>query len=61
MSIFQVIISPLSYSPHMTHKLGCVVTIVVDSILPHAESGPTDHQKDAPRLCMSQLNRYVMC
>ena len=30
------------------HKLGCVVRMVVDSILPHAESGPNDHRKDAP-------------
>jgi len=30
------------------YKLGCVVGLVVDSILPHAESGPNDHRKDAP-------------
>ena len=29
-------------------KLGCVVRMVVDSILPHAEGGPNDHRKDAP-------------
>ena len=29
-------------------KLGCVVRMVVDSILPHAECGPNDHSKDAP-------------
>ena len=29
-------------------KLGCVVRMVVDSILLHAESGPNDHRKDAP-------------
>ena len=29
-------------------KLGCVVRMVIDSILPHAESGPNDHRKDAP-------------
>ena len=29
-------------------KLGCVVRMVVDSILPHAKSGPNDHRKDAP-------------
>ena len=28
-------------------KLGCVVRMAVDSILPHAESGPNDHRKDA--------------
>ena len=30
-------------------KLGCVVRMVVDSILPHVESGPNDHRKDAPQ------------
>ena len=30
------------------YKLGCVVRMVVDSILPHAECGPNDHRKDAP-------------
>ena len=29
-------------------KLGCVVRMVADSILPHAECGPNDHRKDAP-------------
>ena len=29
-------------------KLGCVVRMVVHSILPHAECGPNDHRKDAP-------------
>ena len=29
-------------------KLGCVVRMVVDFTLPHAESGPNDHRKDAP-------------
>ena len=28
-------------------KLGCVVKMVVDSMLLHAESGPNDHRKDA--------------
>ena len=28
-------------------KLGCVVKMVVDSILPHAESGLNGHRKDA--------------
>ena len=31
-------------------KLGCVVRMVVDSILPHTECGPNDHRKDAPPL-----------
>ena len=30
-----------------SNKLGCVVRIVVDSILPDAECGPNDHRKDA--------------
>ena len=30
------------------YKLGCVVRMVVDSILPHAESGPNDHRKRIP-------------
>ena len=30
------------------YKLGCVVRMVVDSILPHAKCGPNDHRKDAP-------------
>ena len=29
-------------------KVGCVVVMVVVSILPHAEFGPNDHRKDAP-------------
>ena len=32
----------------LTSKLGCVVKMVVDSILPHVECGPNDHQKDEP-------------
>ena len=30
-------------------KLGCVVRMVGDSILLHAEYGPNDHLKDAPQ------------
>ena len=37
----------VGFGIHFT-KLGCVVRMVVDSILPHAESGPNDHPKDAP-------------
>jgi len=29
-------------------KVGCVVRMVVDSILPRAEFGPNDHRKDTP-------------
>ena len=32
----------------ISYKLGCVVRMVVDSILPHAECGPNDNRKDAP-------------
>ena len=41
-------------------KLGCVVRMVVDSILPHAESGPNDHRKDAPRLKVSNHQSVIM-
>ena len=34
--------------PNLNNKLGCVVRMVVDSILPHADSEPNDHRKDAP-------------
>ena len=30
------------------YKLRCLVRMVLDSILPHAVSGPNDHRKDAP-------------
>ena len=30
------------------YKLGCVLRMVVDSILPNAKFGPNDHRKDAP-------------
>ena len=30
------------------NKLGCVVRMVIDSILHRAKSGPNDHRKDAP-------------
>ena len=32
---------------HYSDKLGCVVRIVIDSILPHVKCGPNYHQKDA--------------
>ena len=31
-----------------SYKLGCVVRMVVNSILPHAEYGPNNHREDAP-------------
>ena len=41
-------------------KLGCVVRMVVDSILPHAESGPNDHRKDAsPFISSFSTNKNV--
>ena len=36
-------------------KLGCVVRMVVDSLLPHAKSGPNDHRKDAPPFSFLKL------
>ena len=36
------------FKSSLNSKLGCVVRMVVDSILPHAERGTNDHQKDAP-------------
>ena len=43
-------------------KLGCVVRMVVDSKLSHAEFGRNDHQKDAPpfRLGQSRSSRKRM-
>ena len=29
-------------------EVGCVVVVVIVSILPHAEIGPNDHRQDAP-------------
>ena len=29
-------------------KVGCVFSMVIVSILPHAEFGPNDHREDAP-------------
>jgi len=46
----------MTYACHDNHdKLGCMVRIVVDSILPHAECGPNDHRKNAPRDQIIQL------
>ena len=39
-------------STQSTTKLGCVVRMVVESIVPHAECGPNDQRKDAPRFRM---------
>ena len=36
------------------NKLGCVARMVVDSELPHTESGPNDHRKDAPPFSLSK-------
>jgi len=40
-------------------KLGCVVRMVVDSILPHAEIGPNDHRKDAPSFIFKPLAKNI--
>ena len=41
---------PTSSTIKILIKLGCVVRMVVDSILLHTESRPNDHLKDAPPL-----------
>ena len=40
------------------YKLECVVRMIVDSILPHAESGPNDHRKDAPPVYSNSMCRF---
>ena len=49
--------STISFGPY--NKLGCVVRMVVDTILPHAESGPNDHRKDASRLVIAGKFEYM--
>ena len=39
----------------LTYKLGCVVKMVVNTILPHAESGRNDHRKDAPPFILCKI------
>ena len=41
------------------NKLGCVVRMVVDSVLPHAESGPNDHRKDASLFISGLLKKLT--
>ena len=38
------------YKLYNLYNLRCVVRMVVDSVLPHTESGPNGYRKDAPRL-----------
>ena len=38
----------------LIYKLGCVVRMVVVSMLPHAECGPNDRRKDAPPFTIYQ-------
>ena len=46
---------------HLKYKLGCVVRMVVDSLLPNVESGPNDHRKDAPPfIVFEKLRKQVM-
>jgi len=42
------ILVSLKVFPPRPSKLGCVVKMVVDSILPHAGCGLDDHWKDVP-------------
>ena len=37
------------------YKLGCVVRMVVGSILPDAESWPNDHRKDVPPFTVEKM------
>jgi len=39
------------------NKLGCVVRMVVDSLLPHAECGPNNHRKDAPLFIIEHFSK----
>ena len=39
---------PIFSHKNNKNKLGCVVRMVIDSILFHAECEPNDHRKDAP-------------
>jgi len=41
----------------MINKAGCVVPMLIVSILPHAEIGPNDHRKDASHFTIIQ-NRF---
>jgi len=48
------VVNPTVGSP-LTNKLGSLVRMVIDSILPHAECGPNDHREDA-----SPFNLFVI-
>jgi len=47
-SSISILSAVIEYSKGTNNKLGCVVRMVVVSMLPHAERGPNDHRKDAP-------------
>ena len=42
-----------------SYKQGCVVRMVVDSILLRSESGPNDHRKDAPLFTVQPMAQYL--
>ena len=44
----------------IANELGCVVRMVVDSMLLHAESGPNDHRKEAPRFIQLFHSHWLM-
>ena len=44
-----------------TSKLGCVILMVVVSILPHAEFGANEHREDAPHFMMELSTDYDAC
>ena len=49
------------YGPYsMGNKLGRVVRMVVDSILPHGEFGPNDHRKDIPPFIVWRILIFVV-
>ena len=43
---------------HFGFKLGCVVRLVIDSILPHAKCGPNHHRKDAPPFTQERFTDF---
>ena len=51
--ILWSMITALSKCFRNTGKLGCMVRMVVDPILPHAECGPNDHRKDASQFTIN--------
>ena len=55
----KMIWAKLGKSLTVLNKVGCVFSMVVVSILPHAEFGPNDHQKDAPHFTYKILELLI--